>query len=70
MKRLILIIAAALVFSASGSAGDRNPDYDTYFTPDRLRVDFILAGDAYGQQAYLAGLQERMRMGRIPCIPD
>ncbi|MBO4570597.1 MAG: peptidase M64 [Bacteroidales bacterium] len=31
-------------------------DYDTYFTPERMRVEFILAGDASKQEAYLGGI--------------
>ena len=36
----------------------KSADYDTWFTSDRLRVDFILAGDADSQQAYLSGLRK------------
>ena len=55
MRHFLFTIAAAaaLILSAAVSAGAQNPDYETYFTPDRLRVDFILAGDAQEQHAYL-----------------
>ncbi len=36
----------------------KSADYDTWFTSERLRVDFILAGDADSQQAYLSGLMK------------
>jgi len=29
------------------------PDYDRYFTPERLRLDFVLAGNSTEQHAYL-----------------
>ena len=58
MRHFIFTIAAALILSAAVSAGAQNPDYETYFTPDRLRVDFILAGNAQEQHAYLAGLKK------------
>ena len=59
MKRYILTVTAALTLLLSaGTLGAQAPDYDTYFTPDRLRVDFILAGDAQEQHAYLAGLKK------------
>ena len=58
MRHFIFTIAAALILSAAVNAGAQNPDYETYFTPDRLRVDFILAGDAHAQHAYLAGLKK------------
>ena len=31
-------------------------EYDKYFTPDRLRVDLVFAGDAYRQNVYMDGL--------------
>ena len=59
MKRYILTVTAALTLLLSaGTLGAQAPDYDTYFTPDRLRVDFILAGDEQEQHAYLAGLKK------------
>ena len=58
MRHFLFTIAAALILSAAVNAGAQNPDYETYFTPDRLRVDFILAGDAHAQHAYLAGLKK------------
>ena len=33
-------------------------EYDEYFTTERLRVDFILAGDRDSQQAFLADLKK------------
>ena len=41
MRHFIFTIAAALILSAAVSAGAQNPDYETYFTPDRLRVDYV-----------------------------
>ena len=59
MKRYILTVTTVLTLLLSaGTMGAQAPDYDTYFTPDRLRIDFILAGDAQEQHAYLAGLKK------------
>lgn len=33
-------------------------DYDTYFTPERLRLDFVLAGDKEHQYAFLSELHK------------
>ena len=55
---LTIAAAAVLTLRAAVSAVAQNPDYDTYFTTDRLRVDFILAGNAQEQHAYLAGLKK------------
>ena len=51
MRHILLTIAAAAVLTlqAAVSAAGQSPDYDTYFTTDRLRVDFILAGNAQTQ---------------------
>lgn len=58
MKHIIFTFAAtALTIASAVCAWAQSPDYDTWFTSDRLRVDFILAGDADSQQAYLAGLR-------------
>ena len=60
MRHILLTIAAAAVLTlqAAVSAAGQSPDYDTYFTTDRLRVDFILAGNAQTQHVYLAGLRK------------
>ena len=55
---LTIAAAAVLTLRAAVSAAAQSPDYDTYFTTDRLRVDFILAGNAQEQHAYLAGLKK------------
>ena len=55
---LTIAAAAVLILRAAVSAAAQSPDYDTYFTTDRLRVDFILAGNAQEQHAYLAGLKK------------
>ena len=34
----------------------QQPKYDTYFTPDRLRIDLTFAGDASYQKIFLEGL--------------
>lgn len=36
----------------------QQPDYDTYFTGERLRLDFTLAGNDKSQSAYLDGLHK------------
>ena len=38
MKRLIIILAAAVL--SAGMLGAQAPEYDKYFTDDRLRIDF------------------------------
>lgn len=59
MKHIIFtFIATALTIASAVCTWAQNPDYDTWFTSDRLRVDFILAGDADSQQAYLSGLKK------------
>ena len=53
MKHIISLFAA-LILSAAAFA--QQPQYDTYFTPDRLRVDLTFAGDASYQKIFLDGL--------------
>ena len=53
MKKFITICAAALL---SIAAFAQQPKYETYFTPDRLRIDLTFAGDASYQKIYLDGL--------------
>ena len=54
----IFMVVCAAVCLPSRYASAQSPDYDTYFTADRLRVDFILAGDKDSQSAYLADLKK------------
>lgn len=67
IKSILIAVTAALLCSCSntdkkpgnGTASydfDGKVDYDTWFTPQRLRIEFILAGDADGQKAYLGNL--------------
>ena len=59
MKHIIFILAAtALTIASAVRAWAQSPDYDAWFTSDRLRVDFVLAGNADSQQAYLSGLRK------------
>lgn len=53
MKKFIILCAAALL---SIAAFAQQPKYETYFTPDRLRIDLTFAGDASYQKIYLDGL--------------
>lgn len=53
MKKFITLCAAALL---SIAAFAQQPKYETYFTPDRLRIDLTFAGDASYQKIYLDGL--------------
>ena len=68
MKRLFIVsIAAALLLGACAQqggcpvAGDGtassvctyDPDYDTYFTGEKLRIDLVIAGNRTFQYAYL-----------------
>lgn len=41
-------------------------DYDTYFTGERLRLDFVLAGDARTQYAFLDGLHKECAWAGSP----
>lgn len=52
MKKLFLtltVLFAAITVNAQTK-------YDTYFTPDRLRIDLVFAGDANSQHVYLNAL--------------
>lgn len=53
MKKIIIFCAAALISLVTFA---QQPKYDTYFTPDRLRVDLTFAGDASYQKIFLDGL--------------
>ena len=53
MKKLISFAAAII---ACVAAFEQNPQYDTYFTPDRLRIDLTFAGDASYQKIFLDGM--------------
>lgn len=74
MKRIFPILALAALIAASctgrGSipqvdssteetaAGEQQPEFDTYFTGERLRIDFTLAGNDKTQTAYLDELHK------------
>ncbi len=51
MKKIL-----AVVMLIVGSVSAFAQEYDKYFTPDRLRVDLVFAGDANKQNVYLDGL--------------
>lgn len=58
MKKLLIALAVtALLAGGCKSVREREPvtqpDYDSFFTPERLRIDLILGGDARQQHAYL-----------------
>ena len=53
MKKFISFAAAII---ACVAAFAQNPQYDTYFTPDRLRIDLTFAGDASYQKIFLEGM--------------
>ncbi len=53
MKKFIILCAAALISVATFG---QQPKYDTYFTPDRLRIDLTFAGDASYQKIFLEGM--------------
>ena len=53
MKKFITLCAAALLCMAAFA---QQPKYETYFTPDGLRVDLTFAGDATYQKIFLEGL--------------
>ncbi|MDO5442393.1 MAG: M64 family metallopeptidase [Bacteroidia bacterium] len=41
-------------------------DYDTYFTPERMRIDFVLAGDADDQYAFLSEIHRECEWAGSP----
>ena len=53
MKKLMSFAAAIIVCVAAFA---QNAQYETYFTPDRLRIDLTFAGDASYQKIFLEGL--------------
>ena len=53
MKKLMSFAAAIIVCVAAFA---QNVQYETYFTPHRLRVDLTFAGDASYQKIFLEGL--------------
>lgn len=54
MKKLVSLCAALIIGTIAVFA--QQPQYDTYFTPERLRVDLTFAGDATYQKIFLEGL--------------
>lgn len=56
MRRIISLLATVLLCATLSFAQQAQPQYDTYFTPDRLRVDLTFAGDASYQKIFLEGL--------------
>ena len=75
MKRILTLSIAALLFASCGKApqtpaGPGNGtvscsfegtvDYDSHFTSERLRIDFVLAGDDKNITAYLGGLSREV----------
>ena len=54
MKKLVSLCAALILGTIAVFA--QQPQYDTYFTPERLRVDLTFAGDATYQKIFLEGL--------------
>lgn len=69
MNRFIVLLFSAALLSctaAPAAGGDGTVsstfkgkvNYQEFFTPERLRVDLVLAGDAASQSIYLKGLQK------------
>jgi|SRR5574344_57224 hypothetical protein len=60
MKKFLIILFVA--FSAAATAQSKKaisqPSYDKYFTPERMRIDLVFAGDAKSQHIYLDGLKK------------
>ena len=51
-----IIAIMALIFSINANAQEVN--YESYFTPERLRIDLTFAGDAKSQNIFLEGLKK------------
>ena len=69
MKKMLFVLLSAAVLSCNGvpaSNGDGTAsstfegkvDYQEFFTPERLRIDLVLAGNASSQSIYLNGMQK------------
>ena len=56
IRKFLTLALLAAISTIYVSAGDIV--YGDYFTNDRLRIDFVLAGNADTQQAFLAGLKK------------
>lgn len=52
MKKTLLLTLIAIATATLCRA----QDYDAYFTPERLRLDLVFAGDASGQEVFIGGL--------------
>lgn len=50
-------VCALLLSAVLPATAQPQPEYDQYFTPDRLRIDLVFAGDAQSQHVYLDGLK-------------
>ncbi|MCQ2143500.1 MAG: IgA Peptidase M64 [Bacteroidales bacterium] len=77
MKRIFLaalsafLLAACAVSPAEGdgtasSLSPEAPDYDAFFTGERLRLDFVLAGNNLEQYAFLDGLHKECSWAGSP----
>lgn len=76
-KSFLALMACAAIFSAcqsSSPVGDGTAsstfeaevDYDSHFTPERLRIDLVLCGDVKDQAAYLKELHRENEWAGSP----
>lgn len=66
MRLLAIFLTAALLSICSCSAASGNPDYDKYFTGERLRLDFMLAGDDVNLDAFLVKVRKECEWAGSP----
>lgn len=58
MKTLLHSLTLIVALFTSGIVTAQTIDYDTYFTPERMRIDLIFAGDCDQQEVFLSGLKK------------
>lgn len=64
IRKILTMALLAAISTIYVSAGD--VAYGDYFTNDRLRIDFVLAGNSDTQQAFLAGLKKECAWAGSP----
>lgn len=60
MKRIIGFISLILLAVSAYGQSRIHVDYDTYFTPYRMRLDLVFAGDATNQEVFLGNVSKEV----------